>query len=131
VIRLSRTEKPRFVQLNWSDSDRRKASVSIVLENGTLRLIEDSPIDCPEYLCFYSASERDSRIESFNSQLRMCREVVVHDGISEKSATIGLLESIKEKLPERFLRSFAFIMSVKRNERSLQMYNWNPQFAKR
>ncbi len=131
VIRLSRSERPLSVRIRWGDSDRRKALVIVPLDDGSTRTIEDLPIDCPEYVCFYSLSERDYTIDSIDNQLRLCREVIVHDKISEKSASIDLLESIKEKVPEAFLRTFAFILTVKRNIRQLWTYNWNPQIAKR
>jgi hypothetical protein len=131
IIRISRAEKPCIAHLKWNDSDRRKAVVSVVSDDGSFRNVEDSPIECPEYICFFSVSERNSRVESIDNQLRLFREVVVHDGISEKSASIDLLESIKHKCKRAFLRSFAFVFSVKRNTRCLMTYNWNPKTVKR
>lgn len=129
IVRLSRFANPKVVYMNWAK--RGIASVKSYSSDGKLLEIIDSPVDCPEYLCFFSVSERDNDLLSIDSQLRLYREVVVHDGISEKSASIDLLEAIKTTRPKAFLRSFSFILSVKRNSRTLWTYNWNPDIAKR
>ena len=131
IIRISRSEKPHIANLKWNASGRKKAAVSISSKSGVLRTVEDSPIDCPEYICFFALAERDRNIKCIDAQLRLYRDVVIHDGISEKSESIELLESVKEKSPEAFMRSFGFIFSVKRNARRLWMYNWNPKLVKR
>ncbi|KAG7353587.1 hypothetical protein IV203_002942 [Nitzschia inconspicua] len=128
IIRRSRSGNPVLVQMDWSE--RGKVSVVGNSEDGTTRTINDSPVDCPEYWCFLSLSERDENVISIDNQLRLCKEVVVHDGLSEKSASIDLLESIKKTRPQAFFRSFSFILSVKRNCRILWTYNWNPDVAK-
>jgi hypothetical protein len=129
IVRLSRFERPVSVHIRWSEG--RNASVTEHFGEREVRVISDSPVDCPEYLCFFSLSERDETIFNIESQLRLYREVVIHDGISEKSASIDLLESIKGTRPNAFFRSFSFILSVKRNTRRLWTYNWNPDIAKR
>ncbi len=131
IIRISRSDKPRSTQIRWQANGRKRAAVSIVSKNGALRTIEDSPVDCPEYMCFFTLAERDCDIKSIDAQLRLYREVVIHDGISEKSESIKLLESVKKQNPEAFLRSFGFIFSVKRNTRRLWVYNWSPKLVKR
>ena len=131
IIRLSRSEKPHITQINWQASGRKKAAVSISSKNGVLRTVEDSPVDCPEYICFFALSERDRNIKYIDAQLRLYREVVIHDGISEKSESIKVLQSVKKHNPEAFMRSFGFIFSVKRNTRRLWIYNWNPKLVQR
>ena len=131
VIRLSRSEKPHIVHFKRNFLDPQNILVSLTSENKTDKVIEDTPIDCPEYICLCVLSERNCNIKSIDSQLRLYREIIIHDGISEKSESIKLLESIKERSQEAFMRSFAFILSVKRNARRLWMYNWNPQLAAR
>ena len=131
IIRLSRSEKPHVTHIRWHDSGRKKADISITSKQGVLRTVEDSPTDCPEYVCLFTLAERDLNIKSIDVQLRLYREVVIHDGISEKSETIKILESVKKEIPEAFMRSFGFILSVKRNARRLWMYNWNPKLVKR
>ncbi len=131
IIRLSRSDRPHIAQIKWQANGRKKAAVSIVSKTGVSRRIEDSPVDCPEYICFFSLAERDRTIKSIDAQLRLYREVVIHDGISEKSESIKILESVKKQSPEAFMRSFGFIFSVKRNTRRLWVYNWNPKLAKR
>jgi len=131
IIRLSRSERPHLSQIKWQDSERKKATVTLSLKNGRTRKVEDSPVDCPEYICFFALAERDSDIKSIDTQLRLYREVVIHDGISEKSESIKILQSVKKQIPESFIRSFGFILSVKRNIRQLWTYNWNPKLSKR
>jgi hypothetical protein len=128
VIRISRSERPRLVNLTW---DRRRAVVSVGSEDGTKIQIKDSPIDCPEYVCYFLLTELDGDLEWVDAQLRLYKEVVVDDGISEKSRSIDLLQSIKKVNQKAFARSFAFVFSVKRNKRCLWTYNWNPQIVKR
>lgn len=132
VLRISRNEGPLPVCIRWADANQQKALVTSRpdLANSTSP-IEDSPIDCPEYIFFYFVSERHKEIESIDVQLRLFREVIVHDGMSEKSASIDLLESIKEKHPEAFQLSIAFVFSVKRNGSRFWGYNWNPQVLNR
>lgn len=131
IIRLSRSEKPCIARIKWEENGRKNAVVSVVSKSGALRRVEDSPVDCPEYICFFALAERDSHIKSIDAQLRLYREVVIYDGISEKSESIKVLQSIKKQIPEAFFRSFAFIFSVKRNSRRLWTYNWSPKLVKR
>jgi hypothetical protein len=129
IIRLTRSGKPESVRLTW-DSTRRKAVVTIPkVDDG--RTLEDSPIDCPEYICFYCLTQFGGNSVAIDAHLRLYREVMIHDGISERSASIELLQSIKKQNPNAFYRSFAFVFSVKRNRRSLWTYNWNPHIVKR
>lgn len=130
IIRISRSERPRLVELKWG-ADRRNAVVSALAENGATVQIKDSPIDCPEYICYYMLTELDSDAEGIDAQLRLYKEVVVDDGISEKSRSIDLLQSIKRSNPKAFLHSFAFVFSIKRDKRCLWTYNWNPLVVKR
>ena len=118
------------MELTWGE-DGRNAMVSVEAENGATVRIKDSPIDCPEYICYYVLTELDSGVDGIDSQLRLYKEVVVDDGISEKSKSIDLLQSIKKYNPRAFVHSFAFVFSVKRNTRCLWTYNWNPQVVKR
>jgi hypothetical protein len=130
VIRVSRLQRPRLVRLAWG-RDRRTAVVSVASEDGTTMLIKDSPIDCPEYICFLLLTDLEGGREEIDTQLRLYKEVVVDDGISEKSRSIDLLQSIKKSNSKAFARSFAFVFSVKRNKRCLWTYNWNPQIVRR
>ena len=131
IIRLSRSEKPSITRIKWQARGRKKAAVSIDSNSGSLRRVKDSPVDCPEYICFFALAERDSNVRSIDAQLRLYREVVIHDGISEKSESIEVLQSVKKQNPEAFLCSFGFMLSVRRNIRRLWIYNWNPKLAQR
>lgn len=124
IIRLSRSRKPEIVNLSW-DPHRREATV----ENSEGEMIKDSPIDCPEYKCFFWLTEHNGR--SIDPSLKVYEEVMIHDGISEWSPSIELLESAKKDNPSAFYRSLAFVFSVKRNRRSLWVYNFNPLVVKR
>lgn len=131
VIRLSRSAKCQAVHLSW-DSQHRKAIVKVASSNTIADIcLEDSPIDCPEYICFFCLKEYDGKIDSIESHLRMYREVMVVEARTERSSSIELLEAIKRQNLKAFFRSFAFIFSVKRNRRFLWTYNWNPQLVKR
>lgn len=131
VIRLSRSEKPRLVKLAW-DKPRRHALVSLISGDANSQaMIRDSPIDCPEYICFYCVNEYGRDEEDSNSPPKVYREVVLDDRANERSASMELLQECKRKNPRVFRRSFAFIFSVKRNRRSLWAYNWTSQVLKR
>eukprot|EP00980_Cylindrotheca_fusiformis_P022307 scaffold9191_cov114-Cylindrotheca_fusiformis.AAC.2 len=127
VVRLSRSRKPEIVDLSW-DTRHREAIVRNS-RNPDGGVIKDSPIDCPEYKCFFWLTELDGW--HIDPNLRVYEEVTIHDGISEWSPSIALLESVKKKNPSAFYRSLAFVFSVKRNRRSLWAYNFNPQIIKR
>jgi hypothetical protein len=127
IVRLCRSDKPKLVNLSW-DARRREA----VVKNSKSpkdEVLKDSPIDCPEYLCFFWLTEHDDR--SIDPNVRVYEEVMIHDGISEWSPSIEVLESVKKENPSAFYRSLAFVFSVKRNRRSLWAYNFNPQIVKR
>jgi hypothetical protein len=128
IIRISRSAKPEIVKLVW-DAKQREATVTKSGPSDKRNRIEDSPIDCPEYLCFFSLTEHDGKV--IDPSLRLYEGVVIHDGISERSPSIELLQSIRKRIPATFYRSLAFVFSVKRNQRILWAYNMNPQILKR
>jgi hypothetical protein len=132
ILRLSRYSKPSIVTLSW-DAMHRKAVVHAVSKDGTptQEPVEDSPVDCPEYVCFCSLTQYGGKSKDLGANIELYREIMIHDGISERSPSIELLQAIKKKHREAFNRSLAFIFSVKRNRRSLWAYNWNPQISKR
>lgn len=123
ILRLSRFDKPKMVNLSW-DASRREA---IVVESTDLpgtKIIIDSPIDCPEYMCFLWLTEEERKI--VDRSLQVFEGIMIHDGISERSPTIEALEEVKGHFPAAFRRSLAFVLSIKRNRRSLLAYNINP-----
>ena len=132
VIRLSRSEITRRVSLTRVTTTR-EANVQLMHDEGKGVVLRDKPIDCPEYICFYCHPQYAKATASDgNKNLPMMfREVVVDDGNSDKSLSIARLEKLKEVEPQVFSRSFAFILSVKRNRRVFLTYNWNPQIAKK
>ena len=131
TIRLSRTERPSLVHLSW-DRRRENALVS-KLESGFVSYVRDSPIDSPEYLCFYCSNNKKGGAKVLSPSAMCFREVRV-DGRSDgkqDNLFVEVLMSLQEKNPSAFSRSLAFILSVERNRRLLITYNWNPQIWKR
>ena len=128
VVRLSRSEMPRVVSLDW-DSANRNAVVKAGSDDA-LEVIRDNHCTCPEYLCFYCWTNFGKEDEEITPPPMMYKEIMVGGGINEKSATIEFLSGFKARKPGVFKRSFAFIFSVKRNRRILWAYNWNPQLVK-
>jgi hypothetical protein len=131
VIRFSRSERPRRVQLSW-DSHQHRAVVRGASDDrdGSV-VIRDAPIDCPEYICFYRFPEYSRKIEDDTlSPPRLFEEVAVDDGTSDPNGLLSSLEQLKQQYPRSFYRSFAFIFSIKRNRRTLLTYNWSPQLFK-
>jgi len=135
IIRLSRTQQPMPVDLVW-DSRRERAAATIS-ESGVDSNMQDSPIDCPEYLCFYCFSHysNDGAVSgAMPSPSAMCfREVMVDDKSDGRKGApfVDALMSLRRSNPSAFSRSLAFVLSVKRNRRILLTYNWNPQLLRR
>jgi hypothetical protein len=132
VIRLSRSERPRRVNLSWETSRHEKAVVHAVSDSGERsEVIQDAPIDCPEYICFYRFAEY-SRIEGEDgvSPPKLFEHVVVDDGTGYDSLLLSSLEALKKRQPRPFFRSFVFVFSIKRKRRKLLTYNWSPQLFK-
>jgi hypothetical protein len=131
VVRTSRSSAPELVQLCWDPSKRR--AIAYRWQEGPVfnHMIHDSPIDCPEYLCYFQLNQFGDSSQQIEQNLRLYKEIVIHDGINDGSATIELLESLKARSQGAFSRSFAFVFSVKRNRRTLATYNWMPSIVTR
>jgi hypothetical protein len=136
IIRLSRTRPPTPVNLVWDAS--RKSARAVTLESDIESSnVQDSPIDCPEYLCFYCFNHYLSDDECNATALspsNMCfREVMVDDKSDGRKGVpfVDALLSLRERNPSSFSRSLVFVLSVKRNRRMLMTYNWNPKNMKR
>ena len=131
VIRLSRSGKPQRIVLSRNPSTR-EATVKPFLDAKSDVTLRDKPIECPEYICFYCHPQHTSGKGEGRKNLPMLfKEVVVDDGNSDKSLSIARLEKLKEAEPRIFSRSFAFVLSVKRNRRLFYTYNWNPHVVKK
>lgn len=135
VIRLSRWGRPRRVSLNWGehrDSNRRKVLVRDASEGADrVEVIRDTPIDCPEYIFFYRFPEYIDKSDTVEySPPRLFKEVAIDDGTVETNRFLKHVKSLKEQRLRCFCRSFAFILSVKRNRRTLLTYNWEQQLLK-
>jgi hypothetical protein len=133
VIRLSRIQKPALVDLSW-DPRREEACVS---ESGLASYIRDSPIDSPEYLCFYCfnhySDDSGKGAALLSPSAMFFREVIIDrrsDG-KRDNLFVEVLKSLRERDRAAFSRSLAFALSVERNRRLLITYNWNPQVWKR
>jgi hypothetical protein len=130
VIRLSRSEQPRLVQLDYS-ANRKEVIVRERREDGIDSTVSDKPIDCPEYICFYCDQKYAAATGDTLNLPLLFKEVVVDDGNSDRSKAIAQLEKLKQANPRMFYKSFIFIASVKRNRRIFLSYNWHPQVLKR
>jgi len=134
LIRLSRTDRPQRVHFSWEGQNK-----AVVREHEALngreraRVIRDTPIDCPEYLCFYYFPEwkADSSDAVDNFLPKLFEEVAVDDRTGESSSPLPYFASLKERNRNAFRRSFAFVFAVKRNRRTLLTYNWSPQLFKK
>lgn len=131
VVRTSRSSAPELVHLSWDPSKRRASAYRWQEGPAFNHMIHDSPIDCPEYLCYFQLNQFGDNSQQIEQNIRLYKEVVIHDGINDGSATIELLESIKASHRGAFARSFAFVFSVKRNRRTLATYNWTPSMVQR
>ena len=128
IIRLSRDERPRLVNLNW-DSEHQVALVQEVGQ-GKHAEFKDVPTDCPEYICFYCHQRYcDDEKNDVTSLPLFFKEVVIEEkpGESRGRPFIAALHFIKKNNPSFFMRSLSFVLTVKRNIRSLLTYNWDPR----
>lgn len=130
IIRISRSSPPELVKLSW-DPARRLATAHGTRSAPNNRPVHDSPIDCPEYICFLQLSKFGEEQDMVDPHMQLYKEVMIYDGLSDRSSSIELLQSLKAQNRARFMRSFAFIFSVKRNRRTLFTYNWTPSLVKR
>lgn len=130
VIRLSRSSLPELVDVPW-DSGKKGVTTYGTRNMSNNRPVHDSPIDCPEYICFFRTRQYEEKSQGIDPKFQLSSEVMIHDGISDSSATIELLETLKAQNRDAFRRSFAFLFSVKRNRRTLFTYNWAPNLVKR
>lgn len=134
IIRFSRTQRPTRVGLVWDPL--REQAQPMKMDSESILNMQDSPIDCPEYLCIYcfnhySNDDNESKV----SPAAMCfREVMVDDkseGRKGGDSFVNALLYARERNPSSFSRSLLFVLSVKRNRRTLLTYNWNPNLVKR
>ena len=116
VIRLSRNTKPRRALL-FREKKTGKAAVSIICDKKR-KVIRDAPIDCPEYLVFYSIPP-----DTEKHPHRLFEEVLLDDGTNAGMA--DELATLRKEKPSLFHRRFAFVLSVKRNKRTILAYNWS------
>lgn len=129
VVRLSRSERPVRVDLRWDSSKVQVFDMSQA--NDRQGRLQDAPIDCPEYLCFYTSQEyqRDDLLGDA-SPPKLFEEVAISYGGDEATEMVRTLRAVSDVYPTLFRRSFAFVFSVKRNRRTLLTYNWTSQAFK-
>ena len=132
VIRSSRGDKSQVVTL-VPKRDSLSPSVSLELGMSDRKAISDSPIDCPEYVCYFCwESYSDANKERSRDEVPMVfPEVIIGDVVRDRRPSLfsQRLIELKQRFPSTFLRSFAFILSVKRNRQTLTMYNWDPKLV--
>jgi hypothetical protein len=130
VMRSSRSVEPQTVHL---ERDSRGLVVVQSIHNGR-QIVKDSPIDCPEYTIFflsldYAANDRSISKKTFP---KLFEEVTVGYAKSgDKGEYAKSLFGFKNQHLPFFRRSFAFILSIKRNRRRLLAYNWSANLFKR
>lgn len=110
VVRLSRGAKPKFVRLSWNQ-DKRSCLVHL-LKSPPGKPIVDSHIDCPHYLISFCSPEYT--VESKHDKFlfpKLFEGVNVEDDYKSETR----LAALKQAMPNTFMRSFGFVLSVKRN----------------
>lgn len=133
IVRSCRSSKPVCVQLE-RDDQKRVLVRCVAGSNDHRSVLQDSPIDCPEYtillysLDFVAANNRMSKA-TFPKLFEEVR--VGYEKSGEKGESAKSLYDFKRDHPSFFRRSFAFIFSIKRNRRRLLAYNWSAQLFKR
>ena len=130
VIRLSRDETPRLVDLRRSVDGTYILAYDLSGTSTAPLAIQDAPIDCPEYLCFFFTREYDKKRvkDAATGAPKLFEEVTLSDGSGAEP--LQVLVDLKLHHPSLFGRSSAFIFSIKRNRRVLLAYNWTPQHFK-
>lgn len=133
IIRSSRWSKPMRVQLE-RDAQRRVIVRYRSERNDHHCVIQDSPIDWPEYtIIFYSLDyAADNRQINKTTFPKLYEEVAVgYEKSGDKGESAKSLFDFKSQHLPYFRRSFAFIFSMTRNRRSLVAYNWSALLFKR
>ena len=133
VIRSSRSSKPQIVEL---DKDVQGRVVVRVLDDRSSQhiVLSDSPTDCPQYtLFFYTPEYTIPKDANQNISFpKLFQEVAVgYSKSGEKGDHAKSLFDFKRRHLACFRRSFSFIFSVKRNQRTLITYNWSSLLFKR
>lgn len=124
VIRTSRFCDPETIDLV---SNGLESTVSI-LRKGETEPILDSPLDCVDYTILYFVYG-DTKDSSFPKVFEDVSVAFSKSEICGESASI--FEAYKCKHPSKFVRSFGFVLTVKRNVRRLLTYNWNSRLVDR
>jgi hypothetical protein len=131
TVRSTRSSSPQIVKLERDDSGKVVARGLTGKANHPSVLI-DSPIDCPEYTCFFYSTEYYDELSQFIVYPKLFKEVAVgYEKSGEKGDFAKSLFDFKRQHLPFFRRSIAFIYTVKRNRRSLLAYNWSPSLFKR
>ena len=126
IARLSREQRPRQVNIKWDASNEGALVQEVGVENPAV--FKDAPTDCPEYICFYChQGYRDDGSRPTVALSLLFNKVVVQGKTGEGRSLAEALRFLKEKQPSFFMRSLAFVLTVKRNRRSLLTYNWDPR----
>jgi hypothetical protein len=127
VIRSSRSSKPLLVEFD-KDSQGRVGIRVVDDKKSHLIGLSDAPTDCPEYTIFCYSTEYTSSTETTQSISfpKLFQEIAVGFSKSgDKGDYAKSLFDFKRRHLASFRRSFAFIFSVKRNQRTLLSYNWS------
>jgi hypothetical protein len=128
ILRLSRREPPQRVVLKRQRSGVVVLPFSCLSDLTPSAHIRDVPIECPEYMCYYSVSAPSGTADQPVTPRRLFQDISIQlqDGSSSTRAFSASLGKARQGYPRGFMRSFSFIFSVKRDERKLLTNNWDP-----
>jgi hypothetical protein len=134
IFRSSRSTTPKQVRLE-RDKQRRVAVRIVSDTSSNVGFMKDSPIDCPEYtIVFFSLDYADNEDGHVAKRTfpKLFEEVTVGYARSgDKGEYAKSLFGFKNEHLAFFRRSFAFVLTVKRNRRRLLAYNWSTSLFKR
>lgn len=122
IVRLTRGQRPCVISFT---SDH--VGVINISDCVGGNVIQDTAVDSPEYYCIYCSPEWGPKSIAFP---KLFKETMVNADLDERSKIDAALVKLKEERAEIFRRSFAFVLSVKRDRRHLLTYNWSPKFLK-
>lgn len=113
IIRLSRSLSPTKVKLSWGRGKRVCLVHPCNPRSGPDgdKPIEDSHIECPEYLIYFSSPEYDESVADAFAFPKLFEDVEV----GEEYHNDPQIARLKKENPNLFRRCFSFVLSVKRN----------------
>ena len=139
IIRVEKKGGPKLVSLSRTGKDS-GVQITELATNGK-RLLFDTPMESPEYLCLFNVPLRRGKGESMmenntdmiESSMLMFSQVIVEEAFGENKIPDSMTQALsflKATNAIAFRRSISFILSVGRKSQCLITYNWNPRLSK-